>query len=102
MNALTRKGYGRIYVEDPEMVERVADIVKELDAFEYEYLPKDLIAPWTEYPAVSYTHKFDGLCMNKLTARCWQEGIKIWVCDNGHGEFIAESSLSNATEQERP
>ena len=74
MKTLTRKGYGRIYVDDPDHIYRVKEIIKELDAFEREYLPKDLIAPWSEYPHLSYTHKFDGLCMNLLTAHCWREG----------------------------
>lgn len=90
MNTLTRKGYGRIYCAKPEDVEKVSAIIKELDAFEHEYLPKNLIAPFSEYPKVSYTHKFDGLCMNRLTAECWKRGIFIWVCDNGNAEFMTE------------
>jgi integrase len=93
MNTLTRKGYARIYVSKSEDVERVKQIIKELDEFEYEYLPEDLIAPFTEYPRLAYTHKFDGLCMNRLTAVCWKRGIGIWVCDNGNDEFMADGTL---------
>lgn len=89
-NTLTRKGYGRIYVEDASLIDSVKEIIKELDAFEYEYLPDDFIAPFTDYPELIYTHKFDGLCMNRLTATCWKKGIQIWVCDNGHEEFLPE------------
>ncbi|HEX2900877.1 MAG TPA: hypothetical protein VHS96_14235 [Bacteroidia bacterium] len=84
MKTLTRKGYARIYVSKPEDVERVRAIIKELDEFEYGYLPDSLIAPFTEFPNVTYTHKFDGMCMNRLTSECWSRGIFIWVCDNGH------------------
>jgi hypothetical protein len=85
---LTTKGFARIYVAKPEDIPKVASIIEELDAFEYEYLPPDLIAPFSNYPALSYTHKFDGLCMGLLTATCWKRGIYIWVIDNGHSEFL--------------
>ena len=88
MSELTRKGYARIYVADPEKVERVKEIIRELDEFEYDYLPGDLVAPWSEYPKLCHTHKFDGLCMNLLTRTCWDEGVFIWVCDNGFEEFL--------------
>jgi len=92
MTTLTRKGYARIYVAKPEDVEKVSALVKELDQFEHEYLPKTLIAPFSEYPALAYTHKFDGLCMNRLTAECWKRGIFVWVCDNGHAEYMNENA----------
>lgn len=89
-NSLTRKGYGRIYVDTVENIEKVKAIIKEMDEFEYSYLPEKLIAVYTEYPNVTYTHKFDALDMPKLTATCWRLGIKIWVFDAGHNEFPAE------------
>lgn len=95
MNTLTRKGYARIYVEKPEDVARVKNIIKELDAFEFEYLPEKLVAPFAEYPALAYTHKFDGLCMNRLTAICWQRGIHIWTCDNGINEWMDAATSPN-------
>jgi hypothetical protein len=67
-------------------------LLVELDQFEHEYLPKTLIAPFSEYPALAYTHKFDGLCMNRLTAECWKRGIFVWVCDNGHAEYMNENT----------
>lgn len=87
-NFLTRKGYARIYVENRNDISRVKDIIRELDPFEWEYLPDKLIAPFADYPELVYTHKFDGLCMNRLTAFCWMRGIKIWACDNGSNEFM--------------
>lgn len=86
---LTRKGYARVYVDTVENIEKVKEIIKEIDEFEFDYLPKDLIAVYTEYPKLCYTHKFDGLDINKLTANCWAVGIKIWVLDNGYDEFIS-------------
>jgi len=92
MKTLTRKGYGRIYVTKPEDVEKVAAIVKELDEFEHGYLPANLIAPFSEFPRLTYTHKFDGLCMNRLTSACWTKGIYIWVCDNGTIEHMGNDA----------
>lgn len=87
MNTLTRKGYGRIYVDNAENIEKVKDIIKHMDEFEFDYLPKDLIAVHTEFPKVVYTHKFCDLDMDKLTAKCWQNGVKIWVFDAGNNEY---------------
>lgn len=87
MRTLTRKGYGRIYVDDAGNIEKVKAIIKEMDEFEFDYLPKDLMAVYTEYPKVVYTHKFSDLDTNKLTAKCWHVGIKIWVFDAGHEEY---------------
>jgi len=81
-NTLTHKGYGRIYVDLPEHIEMVKAIIKELSEFEFEYLPKELITVFTDYPEVVYTHKFSDLSMVFLTAECWKRGIKIWVFDS--------------------
>lgn len=97
MSALTRKGYARIYVWADTDIPRVKAIIKALSEFEYEYLPNDLIAPFSEYPRLCYTHKFDDLDMNTLTAICWKQGIKIWVCDNSNEEF-----MDDATKQPNP
>ncbi len=90
MNTLTRKGYARIYVAKPEDASKVEGIIKELDEFEHGYLPAAMVAPFSEYPKLCYTHKFDGLDMNRLTAICWKRGIQIWVCDNGHDEYMED------------
>lgn len=99
-NTLTRKGWGRIYVLHADHVEAVRAIIKELDEFEYGYLPSSLVAPFSEYPNLSYTHKFDSLCMNRLTATCWARGIAIWACDNGTSEYLSDpvpKALAGAT-----
>jgi hypothetical protein len=87
---LTRKGYGRIYVDAVENIERVKEVIQEVDEYEFTYMPKDLIAVYTEYPKVVYTHKFCDMDMDKLTALCWKRGIKIWVFDSGHNEYPTE------------
>lgn len=92
MSTFTRKGYGRIYCLNAADAEKVATIIKELDEFEYEYLPKDLIAPFSEYPKLKYTHKFDALDLNMLTAVCWQRSIVIWCCDNGNEEYMTDET----------
>ncbi len=88
MTTLTRKGYGRIFVQKPEDIAKIDALIKELDEFEHSYLPEQLIAVYTEYPKMVYTHKFDALNMNHLTAECWKRGFQIWVCDNGNAEYI--------------
>ena len=87
MNTLTNKGYGRIYVQNVEDIEKVKDIIKEMDEYEYEYLPRDLITTFRAYPSVVYTHKFNDLDLDALTATCWSRGILIWVFDAHHNEY---------------
>ena len=80
------RSYGRIYVARRDDIEKVQAIIKELDAFEYEYLPTNFIAHFEEYPKVCYTHKFDALNLDKLQATCWDRGILIW-CFKSNGGF---------------
>lgn len=87
MNTLPHKGYGRIYVENVEDIPKVKDIIKEMDEYEFRYMPQDLIAPFRSYPAVVYTHKFNDLDMDALTATCWDRGIRIWVFCAGRVEY---------------
>ena len=85
----TRKGYGRIYVSGGmENITAVEDEIKEMDEFEFEYLPEDYVALFDEYPNLKYAHKFDDLDINELTARCWKKGIHIFCLDNGHDEYV--------------
>jgi len=58
-----------------------------LDEFEFDYLPKDLITVFTDYPSVVYNHKFSDMDMDKLTAACWDKGIFIWVFDAQDNEY---------------
>lgn len=83
MSTMTHKGYGRIYVGDADDVGRVRDVIKEMDAGEFEYLPDDLVAPFSEYPKVTYTAKFSDLDADALVATCWSRSIMVWVLDIG-------------------
>lgn len=74
--SMPNKGYGRIYVEKQEDIQKVKDIIKATDEFEHEYLPKDLIAIFDGKKQMTYTHKFDDLDINDLIIKCWNEGIK--------------------------
>ncbi len=84
---MTRKGYGRIYVDEAKNISKVKKIIKEMDEFEYDYLPTNFITVYIDYPAVVYTHKFCDMDLDELTAKCWAEGVKIWVFDAGHTEY---------------
>ena len=81
-STLTHKGYGRIYVETECDIEKVKKIINEIDPYEYDYLPKDLVATFAEYPKVTYIHKFSDMSMNQLQVMCWIRGIRILVIDN--------------------
>lgn len=91
MNQFTRKGFGRIYVDDAANIVLVKEKIKELDEFEYNYLPDDFIVPFSEYPKLKYTGKFDALNYDKLTAECWKQGIYIFCLDNGGMDWIQDA-----------
>jgi hypothetical protein len=90
MNQFTRKGYGRIYVNNIEDIEIVKNEIKEMDAFEFEYLPEKLITTFDQYPQLEYTSKFDTIDLDKLTANLWKNGVFIFCLDNGDNEYISE------------
>lgn len=79
----THKGYGRIYVEKQEDIQKVKDIIKEMDSFEYDYLPDDLIAVFTDKVITTYTGKFDDLDISVLMEKCWKQGVKMFCVDGG-------------------
>ena len=88
MATLTHKGYGRIYVENELGIAKVKQIIGEIDVSELPYLPSNLISVFSEYPKVVYIGKFSDIDMNLLTAECWIQGVKVWVLDNGHQEYV--------------
>ena len=96
MRTFQYKGYGRIYLEHAEHIAIVREIIKEMDAFEYDYLPTDMIATMDEYPKLTYTHKFDTVDLDLLAAKCWMRSIPILVVCNGGSEFLHE--IAKATE----
>lgn len=59
----TRKTYGRIFVSSAQHVEEVRQIITQLDSFEAEYLPDNLVAVFDpRKEAVNgmvYLHKFE-------------------------------------------
>lgn len=94
-----RKGYGRIFVEKAEDIPKVKEIIRQMDEYEYEYLPEKLIAVFE--PKVetfmdnskhlwldkAYTHKFDSLNLNEFQYRCWAAGIKVFCCVGGGTDY---------------
>lgn len=75
-----RKGYGRIFVEHEEDIEKVKEIIKSLDEEEFEYLPKDLITTFSPDTFNStYVHKFCDLDMGKVLKEAWAKGIHCFV-----------------------
>ena len=74
--AMPHKGYGRIYVEKKEDIQKVKDIIKDMDEFEYNYIPKDLITVFDGEKQMTYTGKFDDLDISDLIIKCWNQGIK--------------------------
>jgi len=78
----TRKGYGRIYTRTEEDIRKVQRIIKEIDKYEYEYMPKDLVTTFSDFPKVTFIGKFDDLDLNKLEALCFERGINIFIFDS--------------------
>lgn len=72
-----RKGYGRLFVEKENDIDALKKLIKEIDEFEYGYLPDDLIAVFSEENMKSvYTYKFDDLNMTEVMCRAWAKDIK--------------------------
>ena len=86
----TTKGYGRIYVMERSHIDSVKHIIKEMDQFEYDYLPDDFITVFSEYPKLIFTHKFDDLDLDQLALKCFEYGVPVLCIDNRHSEFIGE------------
>lgn len=69
------KHYGRIYTDKPENIYLIEQEIKKMDEFEYEYLPKDLIAVYEGQIDYVYTHKFYAIDLDELMQNLWQRGI---------------------------
>lgn len=75
----SRKGYGRIFVEKEEDINKVKDIIKEIDEYEFSYLPDGFIAVFNENNMHAvYTHKFCDLDIQLLCRVCWERGIHMF------------------------
>lgn len=85
----TKKTYGRIWVREEADVARVRDLIKDLDEFEFEYLPNDFVAVWPENPRKAelvYGHKFE-LRTDLLEYECWRRGIQIYLITGYRDRF---------------
>jgi hypothetical protein len=69
------KYYGRLYVIKEEAIQIVKDTIKEMDEYEYEYLPDDLITVFSGKVDYVYTHKFDSIDLDKLIEKCYEKGV---------------------------
>ena len=80
-NPFTYKGYGRIYVQDQEDIQKVEDIIKEFDEFEWSYYPTSLVTTLDKYPNVVYVGKFE---LNfDLKEECKKQNIPVFIFDSG-------------------
>jgi len=82
---LDYKGHGRIFVINAVTINDITNMknivettLKELDAFEYEYLPDDYITDISESKDLTYTGKFDPNC-KKLIEKCLEKGVVILI-----------------------
>lgn len=81
MRTFNRKGYGRIYVESEDQIQAVREAIRQMDEFEFSYLPSNLVTTFSEYPEVVYTHKFDSLDLDHLAAKLWMQGVKTLIVE---------------------
>lgn len=94
MTTLNHKGYARFITDSKENVERIKEIIKDMDDFEYRYMPKDIffiinkeslvyVNPNSKFPAFDelnsvllvYNGKFDDLDLDELHRRCKERNI---------------------------
>ena len=93
----SRKYYGRLFVEKEEDIEKVKEVMKEINPYEFEnYYPTgnhvggqgELIAVFNEDNLKSiYTHKFDDMDMGQVMIECWTRGIKCFMIDGKINQF---------------
>jgi hypothetical protein len=79
---LNRKGYARIYTDKPENIDRIKAVIKDLDEFEYGYIPDELITVFNGSVEHVYNHKFDSIDMDDLMVACWKRGIHAFYSIN--------------------
>ncbi len=82
-----KKTWGRIFIQESTDPERIIAIIRFVDSFEADYMPKDLIAVYRPdgKNQLVHLHKFE---MDKiaLMRACLAKGIWIW-CVDGFREF---------------
>ena len=79
------RGYGRVFVEKEEDIEKVKAIMREIDQEEFDYYYPDrregeLVTVFDpkKYETI-YTHKFDEMDMAEVMRKAWEQGIKCFV-----------------------
>ncbi len=72
---LNRKGKARIYTDSKENVTKIKRIIRNMNHYEYTYLPKDLIAVFEGHINHVWNHKFCDLDMDDLIRKCHEKGI---------------------------
>lgn len=92
MSGWHRKGYGRVFVQREEDVERVEGIIRDLDVDEWEcYAPRDLVGVFDPAkPRIVYLGKFE-TSTREIEARCWAAGIPVWCYSHSGSLPFAES-----------
>ena len=93
-----RKGYGRIFVENESDVQKIEDIIRDLDEFEFKYYyptgdymggnNERLVTVFSEenYKSI-YVGKFDDMDMTNVLKRAWGQGIHCFAVFGKCNEF---------------
>ena len=93
-----RKGYGRIFVEKESDIEKVEDIIREIDEYEFEgYYPtgnylggnnERLVTVFSKENFKSiYVGKFDDMDMTQVLKKAWEQGIHCFIVFGKCNEF---------------
>jgi hypothetical protein len=79
---------GRIFTDKVENIQKIKDILKAMDEFEFEYLPDDLISIYKNRFECVYNGKFYEVDLDELVSKCQANGI---VCGYIIGHSIYDS-----------
>ena len=94
----SRKGYGRIFVEKEEDIEKVENIIKEIDETEFKYYyptgnyfggdNKRLVTVYSKenYESI-YVGKFDDMDVSQVLNKAWEQGIHCFAVFGKCNEF---------------
>lgn len=85
---IDRKGYGRIFVMEPEQIELVHLIIKNMDPYEYDgYMPENFVTVFkpTESNRFVYNGKFD-IKVTDLIENCKKMGFDVLVASSWVGD----------------
>lgn len=78
---LVRKGNSRCFVFSYEDIQKVYDTIKEIDEFEFEYIPEDWVTIWDGKgydSSMVYNGKFD-IDVPRLIDECGKKGVGIII-----------------------